>query len=123
MEDLALYLLKSVSWLSGFTIVFLLFLRNERFFNLNRWFLISGAVVSLLFPFIKVHYTIILAAPGTLQDGSAILSGVQATGNSNIAFAGTFLTIYISGALLVLLLIIKQSRSVIKSIAKAEVIS
>jgi TonB family protein len=123
MEAFVLYLLKSAAWLSGFALVFLLFLRNERFFNLNRWFLISGAVVSLLFPFMTVHYTIFLPAPRTLQDGSAFLSGVQATGNGNITLAGTLLTIYTLGALFVLFLIIKQSRSVLKSIAKAEVIS
>jgi len=123
MEAFAFYLLKSVAWLSGFTMVFLLFLRNERFFNLNRWFLISGAIVSLLFPFMTVHYTIILSAPGTLQDGSAILSGVQPSGNIKINFTEALLTIYATGALFVLFLLIKQSRSVLKSITKAEVIS
>jgi len=123
MEAFALYLLKSVVWLSGFTMVFLLFLRNERFFNLNRWFLISGVVVSLLFPFITVHYTISLTAPGTLQAGSALLSGVQVTGNNNMTFAGALLAIYASGAVFVIFLIIKQSRSILKLINKAEVIS
>ena len=41
MEAFALYLLKSVIWLTGFALVFILFLRNERFFLLNRIYLVS----------------------------------------------------------------------------------
>ena len=40
MEAFALYLLKSVIWLTGFALVYIVFLKNERFFELNRIFLI-----------------------------------------------------------------------------------
>ncbi len=36
MESFALYLFKSVIWLAGFALVFILFLRNERFFFLEQ---------------------------------------------------------------------------------------
>ena len=60
MEAFGLYLLKSVIWLTGFALVYILFLRNERFFFLNRIYLFSGILTSFFFPFISVHYTVVL---------------------------------------------------------------
>ena len=50
MEAFALYLLKSVIWLTGFTIVYFLFLKNERFFRLKRYYLVAGILISFIFP-------------------------------------------------------------------------
>ncbi|MBE0678118.1 MAG: M56 family metallopeptidase, partial [Bacteroidales bacterium] len=63
MESIAFYLLKSASWLAGFTLVYLLFLRKERFFKLKRAYLVAGVVISLLLPLISVHYRVDLPAP------------------------------------------------------------
>src|SRR5665647_1697634 len=60
METLGLYLLKSAVWLTGFTIVFLVVLRNERYFRLNRIYLLSGIVAAIVFPFYTWHYAVIL---------------------------------------------------------------
>lgn len=65
MEAFGSYLLKSAVWLTGFSIVYLLFLRNERFFRLKRIYLISGILVSFLFPLITVHYQVELPASVT----------------------------------------------------------
>ena len=63
MESIAFYLLKSAAWLAGFTLVYLLFLRKERFFRLKRAYLVAGVVMSLLLPLITVHYRVELPAP------------------------------------------------------------
>ena len=55
MEAVALYLIKSALWLTGFALVYKLFLQNERFFLLNRLFLLAGIVVSFVFPLITIH--------------------------------------------------------------------
>ncbi len=60
METIAAYLFRSSVWLTGFGLVYLLFLRNERFFALNRFYLILGMVLSLVFPFLTWHYTVII---------------------------------------------------------------
>lgn len=60
METIATYLFRSSVWLTGFGLVYLLFLRNERFFVLNRFYLILGMVLSLVFPFLTWHYTVII---------------------------------------------------------------
>ncbi|HPF08092.1 MAG TPA: hypothetical protein PK293_18760, partial [Spirochaetota bacterium] len=63
MEQVALYLLKSAAWLAGFTLLYLLFLRKERFFMLKRIYLLSGVVLSLLLPLVTLHYRVELPAP------------------------------------------------------------
>ena len=63
MESIGLYLLKSASWLAGFALVYLLFLRNERFFRLKRAYLVAGVVMSLLLPLLTIHYRVELPSP------------------------------------------------------------
>jgi TonB family protein len=58
MNEFALYLFKSSCWLTGFALVYMLFLRNERFFLLKRVFLISGILVSIIFPLFSFHYSV-----------------------------------------------------------------
>ena len=60
METFGFYLLKSAVWLTGFTLVFLAVLRNERYFQLNRIYLLSGIVASLVFPLFTWHYAVII---------------------------------------------------------------
>ena len=62
MEAFAFYLLKSVIWLSGFALVYFLFLRNERFFFLNRIYLVSRDSC-LLFLSRSFQYIILLYCP------------------------------------------------------------
>jgi len=124
METFALYLLKSVTWLSGFALVFFLFLKNERFFLLNRIYLLSGILISFLFPLISVHYSVVLPVVTGIQTGSAVATGIQAVSKNPFLNIGVILSIlYFSGVLCVSFLIIKQSRPVFKAIHKAEIIT
>ena len=60
METFGLYIFKSAIWLTGFTLVFLTVLRNEKYFRLNRMFLLSGIIASVVFPLYTWHYAVIL---------------------------------------------------------------
>ncbi|MFA5818847.1 MAG: TonB family protein [Bacteroidales bacterium] len=124
MEAFALYLIKSVIWLSGFALVYVLFLRNERFFLLNRLYLIAGILTAFFFPLISVHYTVVLPLVKNIQADNAIVSGIQNVSYNNTPDPGLLLlTLYLSGVLFVTFMIIKQSKSVLKSIKKAEIIT
>jgi TonB family protein len=124
MEAFALYLSKSVIWLTGFALVFILFLRNERFFLLNRFYLVAGIVTSFLFPFISVHYKVLVPVVTKSQTDNAVVSEIVSTGTGYIPDSGfIFLSLYLLGVLFVLTLIIKQGRSVIKTIKKAQIIA
>jgi TonB family protein len=123
MEAFGLYLIKSVIWLSGFTLVFILFLRNERFFLLNRIFLLSGILSSFMFPFITISYTVYLPLPGNIQVGDIVSSGISDSGGRFVPNTGTILLfLYVAGALFVSYMIIKQGKSVIRAIKKAEIV-
>jgi TonB family protein len=67
MESIAFYLLKSAAWLAGFTLIYLLFLRKERFFRLKRAYLVAGVVLSLLLPLITVRYRVELPVPAVQE--------------------------------------------------------
>jgi TonB family protein len=124
MEALALYLLKSVIWLAGFILVFILFLRNERFFFLNRIYLVTGILTSFFFPLISVHYIVVLPVIRNFQTESAVVSEIQNAGSSIIPdLKLMLLVLYLSGVLFVLTLIIKQGRSLLRTIKKSGIIS
>jgi TonB family protein len=123
METFAIYLLKSVTWLAGFGLVFFLFLSNERFFRLNRLYLISGLLVSFFFPLITVHYSVDLASVASAGVGEATVTGSGESGTGSFPDAKTLISaLYLSGVLFFAYMIIKQSRSIIKTIRKAEII-
>ncbi len=63
MESIAFYLLKSASWLACFTLLYILFLRKERFFRLKRAYLVAGVILSLLLPLITIHYKVEVPMP------------------------------------------------------------
>jgi TonB family protein len=124
METFAVYLFKSVIWLTGFALVFILFLRNERFFLLNRIYLLAGILTSFLFPLFSIHYTVILPVVSNFQSGSAVVSEIQSAGRSIIPdLKLLLLVLYVSGVLFVFTLMIKQGRSVFRAIKKSEIIS
>jgi len=83
MEALGLYLFKSVIWITGFALVYLLFLRNERFFYYNRIYLVTGILISFIMPLITVRYIVEVSALRTDTDGTAGSGAVLAgTGHS-----------------------------------------
>jgi TonB family protein len=124
METFALYLFKSVVWLAGFTLVFILFLRNERFFVLNRIYLLAGIITSFLLPLISIHYTVVLPVVRNLQIENAVVNEIQAPAKSIIPDVKLILSVlYVLGVAFVLTLIIRQGRSVFRAIKKSEIIS
>src|SRR5664280_224239 len=123
MEAFASYLLKSVIWLTGFTLVFFLFLRNERFFQLNRVYLVAGILTSLFFPLISVHYTVVLPEIRNFQTDSVVTGAIQNTVSIIPDLKLVLLVLYLSGVLFVLTIIIRQGRSILRTIKKSEIIS
>lgn len=124
MEVFALYLLKSVIWLSGFALIFILFLRNERFFFLNRIYLIVGILTAFFFPLISIHYTVLLPAVTNFQTGTAVVSQVQEPVNTLIPNLKLgLLVLYSVGTFIVLAIVIRQALTVFRAIKKSEIIS
>lgn len=120
MEAFALYLLKSSVWLTGFAAVYFLFLWNERFFALNRIFLLSGIVFSIFGPFFTWHYTVVFpVAPAASTDGPHI-QAIGAVTDVGLQPKELLLYIYLLGALYLIYRLIKQTTSVWQVIRKSE---
>ena len=115
MEALGLVLLKSAAWLTGFALVYLLVLRNERYFRLNRLYLLAGIVASLLFPFYTFHYTVVIPS---IHTGSAtmvdeLIPGVVIPEETTLPF---YFWIYLAGFTAVLLRLLFQTWKIFRKL-------
>ncbi len=117
MEPFAFYLVKSVIWLTGFSLVYLLFLRNERFFRIKRLYLIAGILASFLFPLVSFHYKIEISMPqevipaGLASDiSSTKFAGAEPSG-TNVDFKYVLLLIYICGMIILTVRMIKHLKA------------
>jgi len=124
MEAFTLYLFKSVIWLSGFALVFFLFLRNERFFFLNRLYLVTGILASFFFPFISVSYIVVLPQIVNMSPASDIIVNSikepESYRISNLSLG--LIALYVSGILFVTFILLRQSKTVFNIIKKADII-
>ena len=127
MEAFAGYLLKSSVWLSGFALVYLIFLRNERFFLIKRFFLLAGILTALLFPFISITYMVELPVPETGHVMTAAPEVAYYPAVSEGETAGSFdfmkllLYLYLAGAAILIIRFLWQTGSLLQILGKAEV--
>jgi TonB family protein len=119
METYAFYLFKSSVWLTGFSLSYFLFLRNERFFVLNRIYLITGLLASLIFPLITLHYTVEFPLVPATQDFNLQIQGVNAETQAN-PMQNVLLYIYLSGISYLIFRLIKQTLPVLTIIRKSK---
>ncbi len=129
METLALYLLKSAFWLTGFALIYFLFLRKERFFILKRIYLISGIVCSFVFPLITIHYLVELSIPPTNPSATEIFpESIQSYSLAPIPKSGTHFNytyiitgIYLAGMLFLIFRMALNFRLLFKTIRKSKI--
>ena len=119
METFALYLIKSTVWLTGFFLIYIAFLRNERFFVLNRIYLVSGLLVSILFPLFTWHYTVIFPVIPTTEALEPQVVGAT-TVSEPFPIQNLLLYFYLTGAFYLLFRLIKQTAAVWKVIRNSE---
>jgi len=121
MEALATYLIKSSVWLTGFALVYALFLRNERFFVLNRIYLVSGILVSIIFPLFTWHYTVVLPVVPTSEVFEPQIQGITEVNEPFLTQNMLLLFMYISGITYLIFRILWQTLPVFHIIRKSEV--
>ncbi|MDP2338557.1 MAG: M56 family metallopeptidase, partial [Bacteroidota bacterium] len=119
MEAFALYLFKSSVWLTGFALVYYIFLRNERFFTLNRVYLVSGILVSILFPLFTWHYTVLLPVIPTSEVVEPQVQGMVVAEES-FSMQNILLLFYLSGVIYLIFRIFRQTLPVFRIIRKSE---
>ena len=111
METFGIYLLKSAVWLTGFAIVYLAFLRNERYFRLNRFFLFSGIIASIIFPFFTWYYTVLIPAEQTV--GNPILDSQTQLITYQLHETHIFWWLYIIGIGLLIIRLMWQTINIV----------
>jgi TonB family protein len=117
MEAIGLYLFKSAAWLTGFALVYLLVLRNEHFFRLNRIYLLAGIIASLLFPFYTFHYAVILPAITSSADMGELSAGTVV--QEQASPLTIYFWIYLFGSMGFLFRLLFQTWKIIRKLQKA----
>lgn len=123
METLASYLLKSVIWLSGFALVYLLFLQNERYFLLNRIFLVGGLLAAIFLPFYTWHYTV-----GLNTEPAGTIAGMPQQGADEVVVTTNLFSVqkavlflYLAGVSFMVFRMLKSTVPVLRVIFNAKV--
>lgn len=122
MEALLSYLIKSSLWLIVFGLIYFLVLRNERFFVLNRLFLLTGLLSAIIFPLITIRYPVtvpLTPIPFTAESMSA--QTTQTIQDQSISWDFVLAAIIVTGALFFLLKIAIQTLTVFRTIRHSEV--
>lgn len=120
METFAMYLFKSAVWLTGFALVYLLFLRDERFFMLKRIYLILGILISFIFPLITLHYQVEMIS-SDISAGELSVDFQERSSFGPVDYKHILLILYLSGVLFFTLKLFWQARSLYRTINKANI--
>ena len=129
MEPFAGYLLRSVVWLTGFSMIYFLFLRNERFFRIKRFYLLAGMVASFIFPLIAFHYKMEMPAPPAIipdlvpQTTQASPVSPPFPERSSLDYRYVLLFLYITGIVFLAFRMIKHMKALSGIIRKSQISS
>ncbi|MCE1197629.1 MAG: M56 family metallopeptidase, partial [Marinilabiliales bacterium] len=116
METTGLILFRSAAWLTGFALLFLLVLRNERFFKINRLYLLFGMIASLIFPFFAFHYEVVVTpAVQSSSVGDLIPGGLVQEDKPLLPF---YAWIYLTGILLFLSRMLYQTGKILRHLKR-----
>ncbi len=108
MEQLGLFLLKSVLCSALFFGVYFCFFKNETFYRFNRYYLSAGLFCILILPLYTYSYEVVLPATGSFRQVADGLKTTDSSGNSWIYIA---LAAYLSG---VIFLALRQVAGMLK---------
>lgn len=110
------YLLKASIVLIAFYSCYYIFLRKETFFSQNRWFLITGLIISVVFPLVVIPVHITIEPQSVTQqlyaytDKATVVNEQQA---ETIDWINLFFNIYIVGLTLFLIQFLFQFGSLL----------
>ena len=96
MTAFLLYIARSGLYLGVFYAFYLLVMRRTTFFRLNRISLLTGSLVCVLLPFLRVRTAPLLVAAGPLTL-TGVEDGVAAVAATSFPWPTILLTIYLAG--------------------------
>lgn len=116
MSELFQYLLQSSVSIAVLYGIYILFLRNDTFFKLNRFYLVASALVSLALPMINLAFSVNVAPVSftyTLDIITITPQEVRDTVNTYFNFFQVVLIVYLTGVVLFSLRLIFQVLQII----------
>lgn len=121
MNAFGSYLLQMSCWIGGFWLVYIVFLRKETFFNLNRWFLNLGLIASLIMPLFPVRYAVQLEPkiPVDLSDLANLATVVPSTESVQLNY---WVLAYVLGAVFFRIQFLRQTAYLLRMKKKAEIV-
>ncbi len=130
MSTLITFIAESTLAMGLFYAIYWFLLRGERFFRLNRFYLVGTMLLSLLMPLFPVHYTVFteqtghqaaMSLTGELA-GTDLLYGKGIAGGGSTPFVQTLLfSIYLAGAAFVFIRLLFQSGQLVAVIFRSPV--
>lgn len=123
MEALGFYLLKSAVWITGFALVYLLFLRNERFFLLNRIYLIIGIIASLILPLFTVRYMVELTVAEEVVEAGPVTAAVSSGSSGKSIVVIALFVVWLAGVVGMLFRYLIQVLPVLRAAGDADLSS
>jgi beta-lactamase regulating signal transducer with metallopeptidase domain len=117
METLFVFLIKASAGIILFYMVYWLFLRQETFYNANRWFLIVALISAILLPILPLQYTVLMeqeSSTTVFQVVSNTFNNIPSISESDtveksINWQQAVLLIYLTGVAIFLFRLLVQS--------------
>ncbi len=119
MEAIGLYLLRSAVWITGFALVYRLFLRNERFFLLNRVYLVTGILASVILPLVTIRYVVEVPVMKADVTAGALTAVVQDNDTWQHILAMALCAVWLTGIIIILIRYAIQVIPVLRAAGKA----
>jgi len=123
MEAVGFYLLRSAVWITGFALVYLLFLRNERFFLLNRIYLIIGIMASVVLPLFTVRYVVEVSVAEAAAEAGPVTAALNGGSSWQNILVITLFAVWLAGAATMLFRYIMQVLPVLRAAGDADLTS
>ncbi len=126
METVSLYLLRSAVWITAIALVYRAFLSNERFFLLNRIYLVSGILASLVLPLVTIRYVVelpiqqVAVTTGAVAAGSAAAGEIGGAAGVGHLIKTVLLAVWLSGVLFLLIRHALQAVTVFRALRRGE---
>jgi len=130
MESLFEFLIRSSAGITLFYIVYWMFLRNETFYNANRWFLLFALTLAVILPLFPLRYTVLVETEKNttiFQALSETFKNLKPIQPENIQPTEAFnwnniiLTIYLTGTVIFLVRLIMQSLILVRLMIKFKI--
>ncbi len=121
MEQITTYIIKSAIWITAFSLIYYLFLLNDRFFIVKRIYLISGLLASFIFPLITIRYAVnIQVMAASVQSDLPSIVGVESSTNELITWKNSAIALFTLGVLILLIRLSLQSFKIVNLIRNSE---